>query len=204
MSRFLVYGLVDPRTHELRYIGASICGLTRPKRHTLPSVLRRERSHKRNWLLSLIREGLLPRIEVLQFCADVTEVMQIECEMIICAKYQGFSLTNLTDGGMGLTGYTPTSETREKLSRAGRGRKHSVEHIQNQSAATRGKKRSLAQRLHMSRQQGGGPISDQFGRRYASQMEAAKQLGIPQSSVSSVLNGRRVRTHGLMFQWVSS
>lgn len=35
MSRFLIYGLVDPRTNEVRYVGRSSSGLVRPKHHSV-------------------------------------------------------------------------------------------------------------------------------------------------------------------------
>lgn len=63
-SQFLIYGLLDPRTGLLRYIGKSTCGLRRPRMHR--SVPKKEGKHKTNWLLQLQREGLEPEIVVLE------------------------------------------------------------------------------------------------------------------------------------------
>lgn len=57
MRSKLIYGLVDPRTSELRYIGRSSSGLTRPKQHTAPAALAKDVARKGNWLRQLVRAG---------------------------------------------------------------------------------------------------------------------------------------------------
>lgn len=42
-SKFLIYGLTDPITDELRYIGRSSSGLNRPRQHLAPSVYNKEK-----------------------------------------------------------------------------------------------------------------------------------------------------------------
>jgi hypothetical protein len=38
--QYIIYGLVDPETEELRYIGKSSTGMSRPKKHFYPSTLK--------------------------------------------------------------------------------------------------------------------------------------------------------------------
>jgi hypothetical protein len=54
-SKFFVYGLFDPRTNEVRYVGKTCCGMKRPKGHVTPSVLKRDVAIKGNWIRGLLQ-----------------------------------------------------------------------------------------------------------------------------------------------------
>ena len=70
ISRFLVYGLLDPCTGELRYVGKSARGMLRPKEHFKPNA-RIGHTHIAHWLAKLWRDSAqLPSILILKECAS--------------------------------------------------------------------------------------------------------------------------------------
>lgn len=61
----IIYGLIDPRNGQLRYIGLSAKGLERAREHMEPYYLKNDKSHKANWVRNLIKVGL--KYEILEF-----------------------------------------------------------------------------------------------------------------------------------------
>lgn len=115
--RRIIYGLVDPRNDELRYIGKSQYGQYRLASHLAPSTLKKERTHKSNWIKSLLKLGLKPLFVVLKEASDNDDLCLLEIETIKFYKNLGVKLTNLTLGGEGWLGHTHTEEVRKKLSK---------------------------------------------------------------------------------------
>lgn len=130
MSKYLVYGLADPDSLDVRYIGKSSSGLRRPLQHGLPSQLKKT-SYKTNWIRSLLTEGKTYRILVLQEVSSAAELADAERHWIREARGLGWRLTNLTDGGEGIAGFRHSETSRLKMSRTHTGRKR--------TAATRAK-----------------------------------------------------------------
>src|SRR5689334_22004216 len=116
-SKFLIYGLVDPRTDAVRYIGKSCSGISRPKVHSMSSSLQ-QRGHKVNWVRSLVALNLKPTIRVLEEFSAVADLNDAECFWIAQGRGLGWPLTNLTKGGEGTTGCIVSAETRAKLAAA--------------------------------------------------------------------------------------
>lgn len=122
--RYIVYGLVDPRTNLVRYVGRSSSGLRRPKIHLCPSNLRGQ-SHKERWLREVIAQGLRPGIRILRECESFHEAETSEVEEIRRLRAEGVKLTNATEGGKGKPlGQTPTAEVRRKIAAKLTGRKY--------------------------------------------------------------------------------
>lgn len=148
--KFLVYGLIDPRTNELRYVGKSSVGMRRPRFHSMPSG-RMKPTHTGAWLRQMWCEGkTIPSVLVLLSCASEAEALSKEIEIIALFRELGFSLTNHTDGGEGSSGYKPSEATRNKQSEARKGCKCSEETKQKLSAILTGKKRSDEARRNIS------------------------------------------------------
>jgi hypothetical protein len=130
-SRFLIYGLVDPRTGHLRYVGKSTSGLRRARMHVLPCTLRQTKNtHKGHWVQALVDVGLAPQITVLQEVAGPEDLYELEQGWISYFRGLGCPLTNATDGGPGVFGLKrqpPSAETRAKLSAAAKGRVYGPE-----------------------------------------------------------------------------
>jgi NUMOD3 motif len=117
-----IYGLVDPRTGKLRYIGKTTCGSERLRVHVYGARSGRERTHTSHWIRQLLASGLCPRAIVLQEL-PAEELCAAEVRWIAAARHEGLQLTNITAGGEGTHGLSPTAETRAKIGAALRGRK---------------------------------------------------------------------------------
>lgn len=114
--RYIVYGLVDPRNGELRYVGKSVCGFGRPCRHAWPSYLCRDHTHKGYWIRQLLRDGLMYEVEVLEVLAHPMELPEAEMFWIAYMRFVGCRLTNTTAGGEGTWGTRKSAETRRRMS----------------------------------------------------------------------------------------
>jgi hypothetical protein len=121
MSHGVVYGLHDPITGELRYIGQTITTVQqRLSVHLSPNSLRRH-SYLARWLLGLTKRGMSPTWSVRAEAQDQAELDRLEVEHIARARAEGARLVNISDGGGGRAGYVPSAEEREKIAAAQRG-----------------------------------------------------------------------------------
>lgn len=116
MSTF-VYGLVDPMTQQIRYVGQTSVGMSRPKSG-------RYNGHCKNWIKSIYPHK--PEIIILEVWNGIDDEKQWlnETEIFYIAYFKmvGAKLTNMTDGGDGVSrGNFVSLETRKKMSRARRG-----------------------------------------------------------------------------------
>jgi len=133
-NAFLVYGLLDPWTGELRYIGQTTMGMKRPHQHATPYYLRIEgNSWKANWIRKLLRDGEKPIVVILdESCTSAEMVAAREVALIAEYRAKGARLTNQSEGGIGPVGL-----------------KRSRESVERGAAKRRGAKRTLEQRLRM-------------------------------------------------------
>lgn len=124
--KLLVYGLIDPRNGQLKYVGLSRSGLVRPRAHW---VVYKERTRNCAWVACLRKLGLKYEIEVLQECDTEAELIESEQFWIAYFTSVGCDLNNHTLGGDGgPRGGKHTSETRAKISAAMKGRVKSAAH----------------------------------------------------------------------------
>jgi hypothetical protein len=101
MSDLLVYGLRDPRTGEIRYVGKSETGLRRPAKHRAPSQAAR-RTRKNSWLKTLWALDLDYEVVVLECANTVAALNEAEIRWIAIGRAAlGQRLTNDTNGGDG-------------------------------------------------------------------------------------------------------
>jgi hypothetical protein len=164
LPRCCIYGLVDPRTSAVRYVGKTTQGMRRIYNHR--AGLRVDRTHKGAWLRQLQAEGLQCGVLLLEEL-PAEELCAAEVRWIAAGRKEGWPLTNLTDGGEGLHGLarTPTHrariaaalrgrvmpmEQRAKLSKACMGRKLSAEHAAKLREAATGRRPSAWQRARAS------------------------------------------------------
>lgn len=201
-----VYGLHDPRTGELRYIGKSD-----DPRYRLIGQLNEDRgTHRCNWIRSLRREGLRPVQVIIDAVPARTDWQTIERAYIAAARRDGHQLTNGTDGGEGVCGLAP--ETRERLRRASIGRRHSAETRRKMSAAKKGRPQPEVWKQKMREICAGRPMSPQLceanrqrmqkltpgqvreiRRRLAageSQTSIAPDYGVSNGAISNIATGR--------------
>src|SRR5438105_11913465 len=111
MSNFIIYGLIDPRDGQLRYVGKSVSGMNRPKAH-MQHVFLQSNTHKVNWIRQLKALGLQYGIVVIQSLDDKEMLSQAEIFWIAYFRQLGCPLTNLTAGGEGMLGHRPSAAHR--------------------------------------------------------------------------------------------
>jgi len=132
MSGVYIYGLCDPRSGELRYIGKSTNVEERVARHIRKASAR----YLRRWIAGLLAVGLRPEVVVLDQVNDSWEASIAEQFWIASMRLCGCRLTNLTYGGDGQrNGYKHTPEARLKQSIAEKGKPWSASHRANHAAA---------------------------------------------------------------------
>lgn len=133
----IVYGLIDPASDELRYVGKSINGMRRAKVHV---YRKNEKGHCGNWVRSLRAQGLRPDILVIETLETDVELDDAERFWIAYFRMIGARLTNATDGGDGWAiGDRNPMRDPAAVSRyiaANKGRKLTTEHKQAISRAT--------------------------------------------------------------------
>jgi hypothetical protein len=127
MVEHLIYGLVDPRTAEIRYVGKSSRGLRRPEQHG-GTQLAKDATHKGNWIRRLQSLGLAYEVVVLERVSDATLLDESERRWISIGRGAlGPRFTNQADGGEGgctRRGFHHSAETIRKMSAAKKGKAH--------------------------------------------------------------------------------
>lgn len=92
----LIYGLIDPRTNQLRYVGKSKNGIKRAR------ALHTGCPHCYNWQRQMQRSGVMAEVEILQDgIEDRAELRDAEEHWIAYFKFVGCDLTNIRNGGQG-------------------------------------------------------------------------------------------------------
>ncbi len=139
MTEWQVYGLKDPTTGVVRYVGWTVNLKRRLRDHLKPSQLLKFNTHKVKWLRSLVTRGLIPEVQVLE-SGSGSGWQESERKWISYFKAAG-NLTNHTDGGDGTPGRHPSVETRKRWSELRKGRAPSTLSIQRTIELTKGKSR---------------------------------------------------------------
>ncbi len=85
---FYIYGLIDPRNGELRYVGKTNNLSVRFKRHCYATSLG---THKSSWIKSLKRLNLEPQLLVLEEYSQESASLSAEQELI--AYYRSIGRT---------------------------------------------------------------------------------------------------------------
>lgn len=142
-----IYGLLDPVSGELRYIGKTVKTL----RHRLRGHLfdsKKKSNYRERWVSSLLVRGLQPAIEEFDVVEGDGSAEEIAC--IGVARALGCRLTNGTDGGDGAPGRELSAETRRKIGDANKkqlGAKRSAQMRARLSDAMKGNKRCAGRSL---------------------------------------------------------
>ena len=95
MSAVYIYGLKDPRTNEIRYVGKTNNPRRRLEFHLAMKDVNR---HKVNWLEDLKRDGAKPVMVILEQTDDKNWGKR-EKYWIATGRASGWPLTNIADGG---------------------------------------------------------------------------------------------------------
>jgi hypothetical protein len=132
-----IYGLVDPRNGQIRYVGMTDRPKFRLKSHM--ECLESPTSYKTRWIRKLKKENVFPLLVILD---KVHKSQRSEKERFWIAHVRslGFHLTNGTEGG---EGGRQTEDVRLRMSLVKSGKKrgpYSEEHRKRISEALKGKK----------------------------------------------------------------
>src|ERR1700678_1989206 len=87
-QKLVIYGLIDPISSQMRYVGKAEILKERMRRHYLPSVLK-AKTHKNNWLKHLLDANKRVIVWVIEECADIPSLNEAEIDWIGYFKYIG-------------------------------------------------------------------------------------------------------------------
>ncbi len=113
LEHSFVYGLCDPRTQELRYVGITNRVVDRHREHIRQAE--RGNTHLDRWIKQLLDAGLSPERFIIEEI-DESGRVESECFWIAYFKSIGCRLTNITSGGEGLIGFSHSEESKKKMS----------------------------------------------------------------------------------------
>ena len=166
MKTVKIYKLIDPITHEVRYVGKTEKSLKhRLSMHVTTSIKNKNKTHKEAWITKLYSLGKRPTIEIIE---EVPFEIWEEKEIYWISQFE--NLTNLCLGGIGGTGriYSEserlekselikrlikegkivyTEERNRKISEARKGKTLSESTKEKLRKANLGKKQDLTQKL---------------------------------------------------------
>lgn len=120
-----IYVLCDPDTDEPRYVGWTVNVRKRLWDHVYEARKRQKITYKNNWVFSVLQRGKKPVVHVVDTIPPNVPWGDYERFWIARFRSEGADLTNATDGGEGVCGWTPTDEYREGCRARSMGRKHS-------------------------------------------------------------------------------
>lgn len=177
-----IYGLADPLSGVVRYVGKSFDPVKRMNGHLR---IKKPKTYKEKWISSILKAGLLPELVILE---ATTKNAASEREIFWIAKYlsEGVRLTNGTAGGDGFGDYwlgkTHSPETKRKISILRTGKKFSEAAKAKMSQSQKGRKglvgykHSEATRAKMSAAQLGRIVSDETREKLSARLKVAWAL----------------------------
>lgn len=181
-----VYGLHDPETDELRYIGQTTCSLKKRLWSHIGPTNRKKPNYSSRWINSLVEKGLRPEIRLRATAFSQVELDQLEMDHIAQARTDGVRLTNHTEGGMGQKGRRHTPEWRVRMSALKAGiNTNTTEHIERLRQMKMGVPRSEETKARISQAKCGTKLSEEHKAKIAASMTGKDQSHITRHNGSS-------------------
>jgi hypothetical protein len=109
-----IYGLTDPRTGQLRYVGRTIRELRARLNNHIASAREASDRHVNCWIRGLLASGLKPEMILLEEAGAATWE-EAETFWIEYWRWLGADLTNLAIGGSGSMGFRHRPEALERF-----------------------------------------------------------------------------------------
>lgn len=117
LHQVVIYGLVDPRTNQLRYIGQTRRKLEKRLSQHITAAKRGTSLHSSAWIRGLVDGGLSPECFVVETLYNQDDANSAEQFWIEYFKFIGCDLVNRAIGGGQVRGWRHTTEQREKWRR---------------------------------------------------------------------------------------
>lgn len=187
----VIYGLVDPRSNCVRYVGAT----TRTPQIRVSELVSHAKSRGMavgDWLAELAGQHLRPGCLVLE--ADPPDGAAAEARHIANLQKQGAGLLNVALGGPGAPGIRHTEEIRQRLAAANLGRTVGPETRRRISAAQTGRHRpDLAARNRAAAILSPAQVSEIRSRleNHEAGASLAREFGVSSALVSLIRNDKR-------------
>lgn len=148
-KEFYIYAILDTRkpgpyqyghwkfAYEPVYIGKG------KGNRGLQSLNDSSKSYKARKFAKMRREGYEPELVYKKINMTEKQAFALECKLIkVIGRLDNGPLTNLTDGGEGMSGYAWSSEEKAHISKSLTGKKQSAETVAKRVAKNKGQKRS--------------------------------------------------------------
>ncbi len=143
MTTTFIYGLFDPITNKLRYVGKTNNPSNRLRQHVYAANhYTKKNTHVLNWVRKLLRNGEKPKLKVLEE-VSINNWQEAEVRWIDACRNLGIDLVNTTEGGRAPVA---TEETRRKISESKKGRHHSEETKRKIALKSMGRQANLGNR----------------------------------------------------------
>lgn len=112
----IIYGLIDPRDQQLRYVGKTITTLAARLRQHVSDAIRGRVSIKRfTWIRELALDSRAPEIVELE-SVDGDSWREAEQFWISYYRFIGARLVNATNGGDGIVGFRHSDDSKRQQS----------------------------------------------------------------------------------------
>jgi len=115
-----IYTLSDDK-NNIKYVGQTNNIERRLNNHIYEANNNGGKNKRCSWVKSLLNKNNKPKIDIIDI-VPIEEWMFWETYWITQIKSWGFSLVNMTNGGDGKYGYTPSNETIKKISDSHKGK----------------------------------------------------------------------------------
>jgi hypothetical protein len=142
----VIYGLADPFTGHLRYIGKTATTFRRRFDAHLGDARRGVRRPCADWIGALLRKGSQPEMFEIEACPPGYDWEEAEQFWIAYFRSIGCNLLNLAIGGGGALGWQAPPDTKKRMSAARMGKRMSEETKQKIGAANSGRPHTEKQR----------------------------------------------------------
>lgn len=165
--KIIIYGIIHPNYPEtIRYIGKTKKTINERLNQHIYLSKRNTKRPLNLWINKLLKQGIKP--EIIQI--EIIEIENWEEREIFWIKYyrKKFKLLNLSDGGGSNLNYSPSEETRRKISESNKGKvgywngkKMTEDHKKKISQGGKGKKRSDVTKKNISLSLTGKKLSEE-------------------------------------------
>lgn len=211
MKNTKIYKLIDPRDEKVKYVGKTIRTLEYRLYQHLQCY---NKTKKDSWIKSLLSKNLEPRIELIEQCDEIIWEDR-ERFWIKFYKTKG-DLKNMTEGGVGHNGESPSKqsnlkrslslkgrickqETKDKIRNRILGTKRSEETKEKIRVANVGKKYDKETLIKKSKAVIMMSMEGDELKEFYSVSEAAREMGFSKSAISAACNGYYKQMKG--FKW---